>query len=247
LSFKSLSVALKTQRLIKRPLGRILIDTGEAEENTVLTALSEQLHLEIVDFDAAMLPARIGLLLPSQLMHDHRVFPVAVSDAGEVVVASYRQLDEKGIRMICDHVSMPVKICLARRGEVDTRFLSASDDSLGELAARLRRGTRKRLAARKPVNERGLGDYLVAEGYLDRDTLTLCVQKAANRGQSLGAYLVNQGFLTHEVIESVINRMRRIRGIRLVSVGGQQLAGAEAFLDLDPVGDDGQDNARGAS
>jgi len=61
--------------------------------------------------------------------------------------------------------------------------------------------------------------------------LTLCVQKAANRGQSLGAYLVNQGFLTHEIIEDMINRMRRIRGIRLVSVGGRQLAGVDAFLD----------------
>jgi len=165
LNFKSLSVALKTQRLIRRPLGRILIDTGEAEEDTILRALSEQLHLEVVDFDAAELPARIGLLLPTQFMHEHRMFPVAVSDAGEVVVASYRQLDEKSIRTICDHVSMPVKICLARRGEVrralrmfrslcevvDTRFLSASDESLGELAARLRRGTRKRLAARKPT------------------------------------------------------------------------------------------------
>lgn len=259
LSFRKLSKALQEQRTTKRPLGRILVDSGQTDEETILSALSDQLHLKVIEFNAAQLPARVGLLLPLPLMYQHRLFPVGVSDTGEISIACYRQLDQETIRSIRDQLSAPVQICLARRGDVrqalrmfrllsnivDDRFLSSSNDSLGELTTRLRRGTRRRNMHRKPVNERGLGDYLVAEGFLDRETMTLCVQEAAARALSLGDYLVNQGFVTHRAIDEVINRMRRVRGIRLVSVGGQQLAGIDLLPDLNSVDDNGRDSSRG--
>ncbi len=259
LGFKELSEALQEQRTARRPLGRILVDRGETDERVILNALSDQLHLKVIDFDAAELPARIGLLLPFSLMFEHRLFPVALSDEGEISIACYRQLDQQTIHSIREQLAMPVQICLSRRGDVrqalrmfrilsevvDDRFLAASNETLGELTSRLRRGTRRRNSQRKPVSERGLGDYLVAEGFLDRETMTLCVQSAASRALSLGDYLVNQGFLTHQAIDEVIDRMRRVRGIRLVSVGGQQLADIDLLSDVHSIDGDGRDSSRG--
>src|SRR5262249_35096401 len=111
-------------------LGTVLIERGMVAEDDVTRALSEQLHVPVVDLrDAAPAPDAISLVEPAEA-HDHDVLPLIVSD-GTLTVAVADPLDANVMRLLKSlpvnevHVALGVPTQLRNRVNQTYSALSA--------------------------------------------------------------------------------------------------------------------------
>ena len=87
-------------------LGEALVERGVVDEDDLTRALSEQLHVPVVDLrDAAPSPDAIALVEPPDA-HSYDVLPLIVSDDGTLTVAVADPLNTNVMRLL---KSLPVR------------------------------------------------------------------------------------------------------------------------------------------
>jgi type IV pilus assembly protein PilB len=80
-----LRAALVEQRRVGGKIGWHLVHMGACQENTMASALSRQLGLELVDLDHVKLPENVASLLKPELAERYGVFPIAMDRAHKVM------------------------------------------------------------------------------------------------------------------------------------------------------------------
>jgi type IV pilus assembly protein PilB len=80
-----LRAALVEQRRVGGKIGQHLVEMGACHEQTMASALSRQLGLELVDLDQVKLPENVASLLKPEHAERYAVFPIATDRAHKVM------------------------------------------------------------------------------------------------------------------------------------------------------------------
>src|SRR5207247_2949833 len=112
-------------------LGEALVERGVVDEDDLTRALSEQLHVPVVDLrDAAPSPDAIALVEPPDA-HSYDVLPLIVSDDGTLTVAVADPLNTNVMRLL---KSLPVREVHVALG-VPTQLRNRVNQSYSALSA----------------------------------------------------------------------------------------------------------------
>ncbi len=187
----NLQSALAEQQTRQLPLGRILLNNGWLDDETLAEAIAFQNDLPRV-FDVASKAELATPVLADEFALRWRVVPLGVSPEGRPQVAVASPLSAEGLKEISAELgSEPVQL-IARESEIisQLRQLDAPDDrALPHASAPL------------------LGDLLIEMGLLDRTVFNNAMlhYKPQQHGR-IGDYLVDIGVLPRATIEQAVAR-----------------------------------------
>ncbi|WP_122664231.1 glycosyl transferase family protein [Pseudomonas viridiflava] len=187
----NLQSALAEQQTRQLPLGRILLNNGWLDDETLAEAIAFQNDLPRV-FDVASKAELATPVLADEFALRWRVVPLGVSPEGRPQVAVASPLSAEGLEEISAELgSEPVQL-IARESEIinQLRQLDAPDDrALPHASAPL------------------LGDLLIEMGLLDRTVFNNAMlhYKPQQHGR-IGDYLVDIGVLPRATIEQAVAR-----------------------------------------
>lgn len=187
----NLQSALAEQQTRQLPLGRILLNNGWLDDETLAEAIAFQNDLPRV-FDVASKAELATPVLADEFALRWRVVPLGLSPEGRPQVAVASPLSVEGLEEISTELgSEPVQL-IARESEIisQLRQLDASDDrALPHASAPL------------------LGDLLIEMGLLDRTVFNNAMlhYKPQQHGR-IGDYLVDIGVLPRATIEQAVAR-----------------------------------------
>ncbi|MCI8212160.1 type II secretion system protein E [Pseudomonas sp. S25] len=187
----NLQSALAEQQTRQLPLGRILLNNGWLDDETLAEAIAFQNDLPRV-FDVASKAGLAAPVLADEFALRWRVVPLGLSPEGRPQVAVASPLSVEGLEEISTELgSEPVQL-IARESEIisQLRQLDASDDrALPHASAPL------------------LGDLLIEMGLLDRTVFNNAMlhYKPQQHGR-IGDYLVDIGVLPRATIEQAVAR-----------------------------------------
>ncbi|MCC8190370.1 MAG: glycosyl transferase family protein, partial [Planctomycetes bacterium] len=185
---EQLGGALDEQRISHAPLGHILMDKGLVRERELLDALSSQMGYATGSAAEADLEQALALL-PPEFMLEHRVFPLGVTEAGNLEVLTDRALPPQTAKAIAEAGYPLVVPKLVLDKALDPLLTQVSrrmkgEQTLGDIlvaGGRLTPAQRDGLLARQRAGEGGLGSLALAEGLVERDELrSLLAAQAAS-------------------------------------------------------------------
>lgn len=187
----NLQSALAEQQTRQLPLGRILLNNGWLDDETLAEAIAFQNNLPRV-FDVAAKADLASPVLADEFALRWRVVPLGLSSEGRAQIAVASPLSAEGLEQISAELGSEPMQLIARESEIihQLRQLDAPDDrSMPDASAPL------------------LGDLLIEMGLLDRDVFnTAMLQYRPQHHGRIGDYLVDIGVLPRATIEQAVAR-----------------------------------------
>ena len=117
-----LGAALADQRNFRMPLGRILVEMGYLDEETLMRTLARQLELPVAWLRDKWVEDEVRDLLPAELALKHLVLPLwlTLHDAGKVLyLALHNPHDYEALDAVSFQVGHKVSPVLAAASELD--------------------------------------------------------------------------------------------------------------------------------
>ena len=248
LSPDQLAEALHRQRNEGRPLGEVLVDGGFIDEDRLLDVLGRQLRVQGRDIDSVTVPAEVIAALPVGLVKAWRLFPVARTEAGALLVACAALPSPEQGAAIEAAAGGPVEFCLATRGDlafaIFRRYVESGAEGANPVGERLiEAGILSAAEVRRALKEqrrryRSLGQVLQESGAMTATEIENAARAAADAGVPLGRWLVERGRIGTDELERALDRSRRSR-FRLgevVTALGLAPASALALPDREAAG-----------
>jgi adsorption protein B len=192
LTLSQLDEALKRQEEDGRPLGRILMEMGLVEEDSIVQVLGQQLQLDTRQIDPYKIRSQVLALLPREVAIRHGLFPLEVRQGGRLVVAADRPLRLEEVVEVEQKIDRPIEV-----------VLSATSD----IAFAIKRGYgRPELAEHTDIHGSPLGQLLLQQGLVTEDQLREALRKQRRSYRRLGEVLVEEKILRPEVLEQAVER-----------------------------------------
>ncbi len=186
---QELQSALHEQQTRQLPLGRILLSHGWLDDETLAEAIAFQSGLPRV-FDVAG-KARMSSGLEDEFALRWRAVPLASDEQGRPAVAVASPLSAEGLQQLTEQMGAEPLQLIARENEIVAQL------------RQLEIVSGQPLPSATPL----LGDMLIEEGLLDRQTFTRAMlhYRPQQHGR-IGDYLVDIGVLSRETIEQAVAR-----------------------------------------
>jgi adsorption protein B len=186
---QELQSALHEQQTRQLPLGRILLSHGWLDDETLAEAIAFQSGLPRV-FDVAG-KARMSSGLEDEFALRWRAVPLASDEQGRPAVAVASPLSAEGLQQLTEQMGAEPMQLIARENEIVAQL------------RQLEIVSGQPLPSATPL----LGDMLIEEGLLDRQTFTRAMlhYRPQQHGR-IGDYLVDIGVLSRETIEQAVAR-----------------------------------------
>jgi adsorption protein B len=190
-----LQSALDEQQSRNVPLGRILLNNGWLDDETLAEAIAFQNDLPRV-FDVAEKTAASTSSLTSEFALRWRAIPLGPNGEGREQIAVANPLSDEGLQQVSAELGgEPVQL-IARESEILAL--------LRQLPARNGHAVPN---ASAPL----LGDLLIEMGLLDRDQFSRAMlQYRPQHHGRIGDYLVDSGVLPRATIEQVVARQHNL-------------------------------------
>jgi adsorption protein B len=187
----NLQSALDQQQTRQVPLGRILLNNGWLDDETLAEAIAFQNEMPRV-FDVAGKATQSGQTLADEFALRWRVVPLGNDVHGQPQIAVASPLSPEALRQVSEQLGGEPVQMIARESEIiaHLRLLNSSDGQLP-------------LDSRTPL----LGDLLIESGQLDRTVFNQAMlnYRPQEHGR-IGDYLVDIGVLPRATIEQAVAR-----------------------------------------
>ncbi len=254
ITIKQLDEALVRQKQDHRPLGTILLDMGLVEEEELIQVLGVQLFLCTREIDPYEVPFWLLSMVPQELAIRHGIFPVEISRAGRLMVATNEVPSREHLDELEKSIGRPLDLCLTTRNNFAfavqrgyQRLAEADQEGrekarLGQVLLKRRLITPAQLQEALRLQRRSynqIGDILLELGLIDSATLNEAVKRyRANGYQALRDFLVEQGYITpeqrHQAEQLQKERFRRLGEVLvdmrlLTRVQLEKIRGSEDF------------------
>jgi type IV pilus assembly protein PilB len=165
-----------------KKLSEILVGLGFLSKKELKSHLKEQKDKDHPHFDpSAFIDPKILRLIPEKLARDHQILPLkrVLSD---LLVASSGYPDASLVAEIRQVTGLMPKLVLT-----DAEELEAGIKECYERRHYLR------------AEEMRLGDYLLAQGFIDQNQLDVCLREQKTSKEKLGELLVRHGYVSEDV------------------------------------------------
>ncbi|WP_415774406.1 glycosyl transferase family protein [Paraburkholderia sp. J94] len=207
---EELDKALAEEHAQEAPLGRVLMAHGWLDEETLAEAIAFQADLPRAALDRAklMLHARD---VPIELAVRYRVLPQGDDGAGHLIVLCASPLTSEALAALRAKTGRPVVQRIAREGEIADGLrllrgvpIAQSEEGDAESGRALPSGK----APAVPL----LGDLLIERGAVKRADFEAALQRyrPAEHGR-IGDYMVEQGVISRESLTQAIAEQERMR------------------------------------
>jgi bacteriophage N4 adsorption protein B len=196
LTLHQLDQALERQQETKRPLGRVLLDMGLVDEDSLLQVLGQQWQLDTREIDPYQTPLELFRILPREVAVAYSVYPLELRAGGRLVVAADGPLSLDQVGEIEGRTEGPIELCLV---------------TTSDLAFSIRRGY-DRLEHSEVTDARGLplGKSLVQQGLLSEAELLQALRRQRRSYTRLGEVLLEEGMLTQERLDTALEQFRKL-------------------------------------
>ena len=165
-----------------KKLSEILVDLGFLSEQELKTHLKEQKNKNRRHFDpSSFIDAKVSRLIPEKLAVKHQVLPLS-KVLGDLLLATAGYPDASLVSQIRQVTGLMPKLILT-----DAEDLKAGIKECYERRQYLR------------AEEMRLGDYLLAQGFIDKKQLDICLREQKNSKEKLGELLVRHGYVSEDV------------------------------------------------
>ena len=165
-----------------KKLSEILVDLGFLSEQELKTHLKEQKNKNRHHFDpSSFIDAKVLRLIPEKLAVQHQVLPLS-KVLGDLLLATAGYPDASLVSQIRQVTGLMPKLILT-----DTEDLKAGIKECYERRQYLR------------AEEMRLGDYLLAQGCIDKKQLDICLREQKTSKEKLGELLVRHGYVSEDV------------------------------------------------
>jgi len=183
-----LDEALDRQKATGQTLGSVLVDMGYLGEEELLQVLGMQFSLQTTEVDPYAYDRETIGLIPEHLAFRYQVFPLGLSETGELLAASETLLSTQDLQALENELGRKVQLRLTTRGE---------------LSFALRRGYER---LRSTEQETGLGERLVRVGLVSEGQLEEALKKQRRSYRRLGDVLVSNGFITQNQLTEILGQ-----------------------------------------
>ena len=165
-----------------KKLSEILVDLGFLSEEELESHWKEQKDKNRPYFDpSSFIDAKILRLIPEALAREHRILPLS-KVKGDLLVASAGYPDASLVSEIRQVTGLMPKLILTDPEELEVGIKECYE-------------RRHYLRA----EEMRLGDYLLAEGFIDKKQLDICLREQKTSKEKLGELLVRHGYVSEDV------------------------------------------------
>ena len=165
-----------------KKLSQILVDLGFLSEQELKTHLKEQTNKNRRHFDpSSFIDAKVLRLIPEKLAVQHQVLPLS-KVLGDLLLATAGYPDASLVSQIRQVSGLMPKLILT-----DAEDLKAGIKECYERRQYLR------------AEEMRLGDYLLAQGFIDKKQLDICLREQKTSKEKLGELLVRHGYVSEDV------------------------------------------------
>ena len=165
-----------------KKLSEILVDLGFLSEQELKTHLKEQKNKNRRHFDpSSFIDAKVLRLIPEKLAVQHQVLPLS-KVLGDLLFATAGYPDASLVSEIRQVTGLMPKLILT-----DAEDLKAGIKECYERRQYLR------------AEEMRLGDYLLAQGFIDKKQLDICLREQKTSKEKLGELLVRHGYVSEDV------------------------------------------------
>jgi type IV pilus assembly protein PilB len=165
-----------------KKLSEILVDLGFLSEEELESHLKEQKHKNRPHFDpSSFIDAKVLRLIPEATAREHRILPLS-KVMGDLLVASAGYPDASLVSEIRQVTGLMPKLILTDAEELEVGIKECYE-------------RRHYLRA----EEMRLGDYLLAEGFIDKKQLDICLREQKTSKEKLGELLVRHGYVSEDV------------------------------------------------
>jgi type IV pilus assembly protein PilB len=165
-----------------KKLSEILVDLGFLSEQELKTHLKEQKNKNRRHFDpSSFIDAKVLRLIPEKLAVKHQVLPLS-KVLGDLLLATAGYPDASLVSQIRQVTGLMPKLILT-----DAEDLKAGIKECYERRQYLR------------AEEMRLGDYLLAQGFIDKKQLDICLREQKTSKEKLGELLVRHGYVSEDV------------------------------------------------
>lgn len=211
---EALDQAIHEQRDRDVPLGRILIERGHLDEETLAEALAFQADLPRASLTAEDIHAHMGEINLDVCIR-WLIVPLGRDEEGRLRIASARPFDAEEFEELAADIGSLPSLSIARESEINTGLRLMQGDTGAFDALELNHAP--------PL----LGQLLVAKGYVGRDRLqaALSEYRPSVHGR-IGDFLVAQEIVPRLVVEKLLKEQSKS-----VTSTGMTLAGASSAKD----------------
>ena len=165
-----------------KKLSQILVDLGFLSEQELKTHLKEQKDQNRRHFDpSSFIDAKVLRLIPEKLAVQHQVLPLS-KVLGDLLLATAGYPDASLVSEIRQVTGLTPKLI-----STDAEDLKAGIKECYERRQYLR------------AEEMRLGDYLLAQGFIDKKQLDICLREQKSSKEKLGELLVRHGYVSEDV------------------------------------------------
>jgi len=165
-----------------KKLSEILVDLGFLSKQELKTHLKEQKNKNRRHFDpSSFIDAKVLRLIPEKLAVQHQVLPLS-KVLGDLLLATAGYPDASLVSQIRQVTGLMPKLILT-----DAEDLKAGIKECYERRQYLR------------AEEMRLGDYLLAQGFIDKKQLDICLREQKTSKEKLGELLVRHGYVSEDV------------------------------------------------
>lgn len=115
-----LNAALSEQRKWGGRLGRMLVEMGFVDEDSMMLALSRQLNLPLVDLDRVVLPPEVAKLMRVDIAERYGVFPVQQEPKHKILqIATSDPTNQDQLSELEFHTGMRIQVALSSPSAID--------------------------------------------------------------------------------------------------------------------------------
>ena len=165
-----------------KKLSEILVDLGFLSEQELKTHLKERKNKNRRHFDpSSFIDAKVLRLIPEKMAVQHQVLPLS-KVLGDLLLATAGYPDASLVSQIRQVTGLMPKLILT-----DAEDLKAGIKECYERRQYLR------------AEEMRLGDYLLAQGCIDKKQLDICLREQKTSKEKLGELLVRHGYVSEDV------------------------------------------------
>jgi hypothetical protein len=165
-----------------KELSQILVDLSFLSKKELESHLKEQKDKDHPHFDpSSFVDAKILRLIPEKLAVKHQILPLK-RVLGDLLVASSGYPDASLVSEIRQVTGLMPKLILTEAEELEAGIKECYE-------------RRHYLRA----EEMRLGDYLLAEGFIDKNQLDICLREQKTSKEKLGELLVRHGYVSEDV------------------------------------------------
>ncbi len=229
ITVSQLNKALEEQKKRQLPLGILLVQMGLVKEDDLIHVLGQQLQLQTQEIDPFVIPLEVMQALPQELAIRYSIFPLEVSD-NKLVVAAHSILTEDDKEELRKQIGKHIEVRLATQSDLSFAIRMGyqrlrGPEEVTDLSALADILQRHQLVAPEMLQEAlklqrrsymRLGDILLEQGVLPRETLNQALQEYTQNPQiQLGDFLVQRQYLT----EGQLQKALAIQKAKLLTLG----------------------------